>query len=339
MKLLKRILLIGLGWSVLFAVSGCQMPPVAETVQRGSTIVVPLNNYQAIASTIGFGGSQVSDPQRGELQYFLVDPSVTANPPDLDDSSISFKIRPRGSGVAATAPASESYRDGIQLSTSSTLSPLQVISVLDIPLDAPPGKRVLWVRHLKPDGTTEAPAEVGDIWILPQSVSFSENGTNYTVVGTSTPFTSWGGQISSAHLQSAVPDPVVMIPLPTPVYAAEILVTMANATDATLVDAVLPFGSGLRKEPLVNVSSSPPYFVVNLVSNSASGLDELDLVVHLNGSTPIDPDPAHSGSTQNMFVTFEKAWDQDGNTILDSAGLPLYDGKRLAALNITPSVR
>lgn len=339
MKHGQRLLQLALGTALIMSLTACGGLPVSQTVQRGSTIVVPLNNYQAIATTIGFGGSQVSDPQRGELQYFLVDPSVTADPPDLDDTSISFEIRPRGSGIAATAPASESYRDGVVVSSSSTLSPLQVISVLDIPLNAPPGKRVLWVRHLKPDGSTEAPAKVGDIWILPQSVSFSENGTNYTVVGTSTPFTSWGGQISSAHLQSAVPDPVVMIPLPTPVYAAELFVWMANATDATVVDAVLPFGSGLRKEPLVNVIGTAPNFTVNLVSNSPSGLDEIDLVVHLNGSTPIDPDPAH-GTAQNMHVTFLKAWDQDGNTIVDPAtGLPLYDGKPLAALSITPSVR
>lgn len=337
----QRLLQLVLGTALVVSLTACAGLPVSQTVQRGSTIVVPLANYLATNPMIGYGGSQISDPQRGEMQFFLVDPAVTASPPNLDDTSISFPIRPRGSWAAASAPADSSFRTGAPLPSGGSIPPVQVVSILDIPQNAPPGHRVLWVRHLKPDGTTETPKKIGDIWILPSSVSFSENGTSYTVDGTSTPFKGFGQTLTTQELQSAVPDPTAVIKLPTSVYAVTFTAWIGNSTAgyADVVDAVSSSFSGLRSQPLVKVTQPylpgyPMIYKVEIAATDPAGFDEIDLVFRLNGSTPIDP-------ATDVYVEFTHAWDQDGNTILDQNGAPLYDNKFLTdpSLNITPSVR
>jgi hypothetical protein len=184
------------GYLALAFTAGCASYPVPLSAQAGSTMVVPLTATGGGGNTvIGFGGFSHTDYQRGTMVYQLDGPG-------------GFELRTRFT-IAAEPHAST------RMASIGTLwgDHPEILSVVDIPPEAPEGTHSLHVIRRLPDGTEfPGPAYSPQIKILPNSIDV--NGGAETVVGAYTPsaMANCTSSCGWAHLTSdAIPRPRIRI--------------------------------------------------------------------------------------------------------------------------------
>jgi hypothetical protein len=196
--------------------AACQGKIVPLSAQAGSTVFVPLQGTLD-PNAVGYGGTEVVDYQRGELIYQLDGPG-------------GFELTTRATGSALPWP-------GAPLATGYLgANPAQVLSLVDIPANAPLGTHDLHlVRRRIENGVPvdyPGPDYNGQITILPNEIVVPlPGGGNETVTGMPTPFQAWvcTGNCSFVDIgpdfQIVVPDPELRIQLSQDVWAVELEIT------------------------------------------------------------------------------------------------------------------
>ena len=301
-----------LGLAAAVSLVGCLGSPIGMTAQRGSTIMVPVHNENLgsnLGIPVGYGGTEVTDVQRGELQFYLDDPS---NP-----------LVTRASTAVAAAPASEYGR------MISGRHPLQIVSIVDIPSTAPLGSHALLGRIMPPSGVPSGTIYVSSIEIIDSPVTFDDGGTPVTVVGKPSPFSSLGVAIGAADLQKAVPDPMMIIDLTEPdagvvgVAAVEMQVTMGSPIP-TILDVIQPAETAIENRALVWWTETVPG-VIDIRAVSQTGtFDSLAIVFQPSGGVPF----TSTNSGPPYFFDFPlpvifAAFDEAGQPIPTIAGQPV----------------
>jgi hypothetical protein len=161
--------------SFVIAISfGCQGQIAPLSAQAGSTIVIPVSGDPNIVP-MGYGGTEGEDYQRGTLVYQLDEPG-------------GFELVTRASSAVAPVPNTTA--------TVEFFAPKrQVVSVVDIPTNAPLGSHTLHVKRRRIESGSPVdytgPEYNGEITILPNEVEFDVGGTPETSVGAPTPSLVW----------------------------------------------------------------------------------------------------------------------------------------------------
>jgi hypothetical protein len=183
--------------------AACALNPIAQTAQRGSTIVIPLGGTDVATA---FGGTEVSDPVRGQMVYYL-----------QDSGGPIFELTTRASSLAAPHPASPHGR-------FSAIGAYQMLSVVDIPQTAPFGAHPLYARRRVDGGWVGNPIHVGQLEILPSTVTWTDSvtGSTYNVTGKST--------YLPGSVQSVVPDPQILVTFAGAAYAATVSIGQNSGT-------------------------------------------------------------------------------------------------------------
>lgn len=192
----------------------CQGQVTPLSAQAGSTILIPIGGtYSSNTSpdTMGFGGDEYTDYQRGELVYMLGGPGGV----ELDT---------RATVALPSHPNSVDSTSGI----FGSLSSVQYASVVDIPTTAPTGEHTLHVvRRVIRNGQTmdqTGPTYNGTITILPNQIT---QGVPVPVVGERTDIARWDPFKSSwldesGKVPQLVPRPEIRIGLDREVWALEL---------------------------------------------------------------------------------------------------------------------
>jgi hypothetical protein len=175
-----------------FLGAACALRPIPITAQRGSTIVVPLGGADVATA---FGGTEVSDPQRGEMVYYL-----------QDSGGPVIELTTRASSLVASHPAAPWTRN------APMAIPYQMLSVVDIPQSAPYGAHPLYARRRLDGNWMGSAISMGPIEILPSTVTWTDGGVTYNVTGKST--------YLPGYTPDVVPDPQIVVGLGTTAYAA-----------------------------------------------------------------------------------------------------------------------
>ncbi len=164
----RRALVALLSAVLIGGLTACSGSPIANSVQQGGTIVLPLVTGATLPLTDdvlvpAFGGSQVTDSQHGKLSIWLRNSST----------GVWVGALPTRLTIAASMPV-ESLLARDQASWGR-----QLLLIADVPVNAPLGEFDVAVRRINPDdvmlGNTLQPF-YKTIKILPGSISFT--GTN-----------------------------------------------------------------------------------------------------------------------------------------------------------------
>lgn len=288
---------------VLPGLMACQGQLAPLSAQRGSTIVIPLEGVQLLTSQererVGYGGREVSDPQRGELRYRLDGPG-------------GFELVTLGSSRV------QSHAGNAQL-----------VSLVEIPPDAPLGSHEIYVAHRRFDPATgdvveqPGPDYNGALQILPEAITVDlPGGGTELIEGQPTPleFYSPGEEkwvALGGIVQNAAPDVEVRVKLqslatdPIPIHAARVLVTVEESV-AELTDArdATPFTHHPATVWMSDEGASGG-LRSHLVSAVSGGRDirQIALPFQLVDSGAALLDPA------DVVVSVEKAWDEEGTEI------------------------
>lgn len=284
-----------LGALAVVACVACQGQVVSKTAQRGSTIMIPVADSRS--ASIGYGGTQVGDPQRGRLEYRL-------------DSTTGPALVTRGSGVVVSHHMSRNAFEFFPLE--------QVFSVVDIPVDAPLGTHSLYVRHIYTDPTTgleveaAGPSYPGQITIIDEDVTISLPGGGTQVVsGEPTPFEYWGCSPScswkpalQAWLDGAIPAPTIQIALDQAVSAAELTLLYPDGR-IDLLHALEGRGSQVQRAA-VNMNDDG----VGTASLSVIGTGAP--FQYVNVLFALDTGQTIPLVASDVAVSVDRAWDADG---------------------------
>lgn len=290
---------------------GCVGYPVPLSAQAGSTIAIPIaagGGGSAVAPPIGYGGKAYTDYERGKMVYQL-------------DGAGGFELDTRV--TVAVTPHSSSAMAG---SGSGNGSPPEIISIVDIPADAPEGTHSLYVIRRMPDGTEfPGPSYDPEIEILPHSIDLTDGET---IVGAVTPSALANCSMNcgfSQFIDDVVPRPRIRLNLNgngSTIGAFELdlsypasVIDIVDAYEETNVN-VTPInktstvwlqddGAGLAH---VSGVAHPDY--------TGSGVQRIVEVVFTldNGNAPLDL-VADPGAVQASLV----AYDMDGNQISGAA--------------------
>jgi len=267
---------------------GCRGGPVSMTAQRGSSILVAVDSSPSMSGDfpkVGYGTPDKPDVQRGRLDFFLDSPS---NPLTLRSTTL---VAP-----APSSPIARSTTDFYDLH-----HPNQVTSLLDIPETAPLGEHILKVRHVPyvPPGQTESPGvtrAIGNLWVLPATLTFTDGGTTYSVDGTPTPVSTHGLPLYDSELERTIPDPQLIIPLPETeetAYAVELLVafptSLAEITDAGefRTDRTTDLAWGTIATCATNCWGGS--HTIKVVAIHDSGIQHVSIAFRLTGTTALNP--------------------------------------------------
>jgi hypothetical protein len=173
---------------------GCQGKIVPLSAQAGSTVLIPLGEPN---ENTGYGGTLAPDYQRGELVYRLGGPTG----PELVTRA-----------TAAVAPVPNSN------ASFGLSSKRQVISLVDIPANAPVGTHTLDIvrRRVESGVPVDYPGPVyhGELTILPHELEFEVNGNPEEVVGEPTPFQRWNCTGNPPTCSFANFNPAGALPMP-----------------------------------------------------------------------------------------------------------------------------
>ncbi|HVN38212.1 MAG TPA: hypothetical protein VMW19_08595 [Myxococcota bacterium] len=281
---------------VLAGALACTMNPLPLSAQAGSTILVPIEFQQA---TLGFGGTQLADPQRGVLVYSL------DSPPGRNV----FELQTRFTLLAEHDPRSANARDAV------TSGRAPAISVVDIPANAPVGRHSLFVvrrdatgDHPVYDDQNLASLPILSIEILPQTLG--------SIAGQSSPIDVWdpmaGAFVSkTSKIEELAPQPMLEISFdegstgPRHLHAVELLVGYPESV--INVTRVLP-PDGLRNASLWFRSIAPG--VIRVEAAAGDPFDRIRLAFQLDSpGTTLDPN--------DVVVLISKKGDRNG------ADLPL----------------
>ncbi len=293
LKLLPCLLLLTGG------LAACQGRIAPLSAQQGSTILIPLDGESGLTPAergrVGYGGSKVSDPQRGELVYRLDGPS-------------GFELVTLGS-----------------TRVKADVVGVQLVSLVEIPIDAPLGSHDLFVAHRRFDPATGSVVEQpgpdyhGQLSILPSAISVSlPGGGSELIEGRPTPLEAFADiangwvTIAPTWLQPVVPKPELRIALSadTPIWAVEGTVVVRAAV-AELVDIRDASSSG---SPAVvwlkdlGVSWSYHGYVGSAAGTSAA-ISSLAFPFTLVDANAALLDPA------SVITADFGAWDREGNPI------------------------
>lgn len=282
-----------LGIALVAAVgAGCASYPVPLSAQAGSTIVIPLVATGAGNTVVvGFGGFSYTDHQRGTMVYQLDGPGGF----ELE-TRFSIAAEPHGASVIAGGGAAFG-------------NPPQILSVVDIPEDAPEGTHTLHVIRRLPSGE-EFPGPTYDpvIKILPHSVDTTDQSE--TIVGDYTPsaLANCTLQCGWAHLtDDGVPRPRLRISI-----AGAGSQIGAFEMDVSYPDAVIDVVDALD---VANKNFKPANDTGTIwIDDDGAGLAHVAAFAH--------PDAAGFGlNTWNVEVVF--VLDNGGAQILDLAQDPV----------------
>jgi hypothetical protein len=281
----------------LAAAAGCSNQPLPLSAQAGSTIVIPIDPQPP--ASLGYGGTELADPQRGSLVYVLCegDPGPPVPLPVCDPPG-DCELTTRFSLLAEHDPRSANARDAVIGARA------QAFSVVDIPSDAPPGEHALCVVRRDAQGI-DHPVELvaPSAWeptftlrILPASVPVDGEPP---VVGAPNPSEVWSWFSQSwvpkqDALPQLAPEPTLDIrfvespgsEVPVPLHAVDLVVVYPeNVIDA--VRAVPP--TGLRNASFWIQPIAPGWIRIRGAAGDA--FDELGLVFRLNApATPLEVD-------------------------------------------------
>jgi hypothetical protein len=269
------------------AMIACTGHPVPLSAQAGSTILIPLRGVTD-GTIIGYGGSLVTDYQRGELVFRL-------------DGPTGPELITRGTSVVAAAQTTRGARQG------TIAGSLQVVAMVDIPADAPEGTHTLHVsrRRIEAGSPVEYsfPAYPAEIQILPNEVTAGSE----TVIGMETPLEAYvfGWTDESHVLPEVTPDPQLRFAISPAVFALEMTVTYP-ASVANVIDVVEP--ALARANNLASVWFSEPVPGTVHIKAVAQTLqfNRVALVFALDDGAAAILDP------NAVTVTIDKAFNQSG---------------------------
>lgn len=290
---------------------GCMGKVLSQSVQAGSTVAIPLAGQgpdlfagsTAQLGPVGFGGSAVDDPQRGQLVY------------QLETGSGLVNLTTRGTTVV-TGHAGSGVGRGEAFFVN------QIVSIVDIPDDAPHGTHPIRVLHEYTDPatgnvvTSELDYE-GELSVLPHEVSVSTSTGPELVTGGPTPLENWlcgsGGCSfqSVPQVQAAVPDPAVRLTLDTAVWGVELEVTYPSGVIDVLDAYETPLGK-VNDRATTWVTDDGSGTLTLSAAATQSSFDNLSVAFGLDDPQNAILDPA------NVSVSVVRAWDQDGNEITSS---------------------
>ena len=313
-----RPVLLLVGALALLAIAGCMGNPIPLSAQAGSTIVVPYSSSDfdvfEFVDPVGFGGTEVEDPQRGTLVLQL-------------DSFGGFELTTR-LGLNAAAPVEAPVGAGAAGWGS------QLLLVVDIPTDAPLGTHDLVLVNRRVEGGVPVDTQItpspGAIRILPTVV----DAGGELVTGAATPgqFFSPGagflplkdfvdldgdGELDN-FFENAVPEPSFGVQVSTPTgqvppgsaprliaYASVDVTYPAGVIDIERVVATYP-NDGLvwfEDDQLGNLT----VYGLSLKKRGATGLGPFRVVFSLD-----DPDAALL-DLASVGATLDTARDQFGD--------------------------
>lgn len=277
---------------------GCQGRIAPLAAQQGSTVVIPLNAEGEVPE-FGYGGTVAEDYQRGTLIYRLGGPTG----PELVT---------RASGQALLPPNAKHQ--------SIPFFPRrQIVSVVDIPDDAPLGTHTIDVVRRRLEGGTPVdypgPSYAGELTILPEEITFTVNGSPQTVTGAPTPFENYvcllgscGWSDATQGIRNALPLPELRIRLSAAVSALELEVQYP--TDVIEVfDLYEPPGEPLVHPARVWYSESPAGSL-----QIGAVADVLPLQTIALAFSLVDGE-AEILDAEDVTVTVVGAWDEDGDPL------------------------
>lgn len=299
---------------------GCMGKVLPQSAQAGSTVVIPLGGQATaglpgvVLDPVGFGGTDVDDPQRGELVYTL---QTGSGPVELETRASTLIIGHPGSGV----------------SRGATLVSKQIVSIVDVPTALPDGTpmplgthEIDVVRRYTDPATgnlveSSVPYE-GELSVLPESIDVSTPNGMETITASSTPFESWQcnlngncsfDSVTDQNLQSGIPDPAIRVKLDSAVWAAKLEVTYPSG----VIDVEDVYETVLDQINRRATTWFQDDEAGTLVLNAAAtdhAFDNVSVVFKLDDPNNAILDPA------NVSVSVVRAWDQDGNEITSSVG-------------------
>lgn len=290
---------------VQLVLTACSGPIAPLSAQKGATIVIPIAGsiiYEL--GQIGFGGSDVTDHQRGTLVYKVGGPSG----PELET---------RGSTLLYPSFNSKMGQLGDPVALA------QVVSVVDIPdtPSIPTGIQSLHVvrRHQGVDHPVTS-VNAGEIAILPHEVDI---GGGVVVSGVPTPLAFAFGanfiDIPAGSISNVIPRPQIRVLLlggsaNAPVYAAEFEIAFpASVIDVTDVAESLATGNAINQRATTWWhESSPGVLVVSMVSKHRIRGFSISFILD-DGETAI-LDPAH------VSVQASRGWDANGAPLTPALG-------------------
>lgn len=304
-----RLLLVA---SLAFTVAtGCMGRVAPLSAQKGSTVLIPLGAHEVLAGQVGYGGSDVADPQRGELVW------------SLETSTGPVELTTRASGVAAmhtTAP----WADGGSALTAQVVSLVDLENQVD---DIPVGTYDLSVVHRYQDPVTSQMVEdplnyFGELSVLPEQIEvIRDDATMETITGAPTTF-EWlvdamGSSVplTQQQLDGATPAPVVVVSLGQDVWAAEVDVSYPGGV-IEIESAVHAMNPVANHGALVHVSDDPGAQQTRVSAVASSGaLGRLWIRFSLDDPQAAILDPA------DITVQVVDAWDENGAPMSASASV------------------
>jgi hypothetical protein len=279
-----------------FVVSiGCQGRIAPLAAQQGSTVLIPLND-EGSAAPVGYGGTLAEDYQRGTLVYRLDGP---AGP----------ELVTRATGQALPPPSAP-------LARQSFAPKRQVVSLVDIPANAPLGTHTLHVVRERLEGGVPVeypgPDYEGEITILPETLVVDAPGGPEVVTGAPTPFEkfaclfgncAWSD--ATAHVRDAIPLPELRIAVSGDVAALELEIVYPTAVIA-VQDLYEPPGQRVSHLARVWYAESPPGVLRVGAVAGAAPFSTLALAFSLVDGPAAILDPA------DVTVSVVGAWSESG---------------------------
>lgn len=302
-------------WSLVAAATlfACQGPVSSLSVQAGASIAIPVGTLQAVEQgLIGYGGVFGEDPQRGQMVFRL-------------DSPDGFPLVTRLTVSTQAAASSSLARIGLNLGAFFSVAPMQVVSLVDVPADAPTGTHGLYVARERLVGgqiQSEPLPYAGAIRILPNeiSVDLSGGGTEL-IVGEPTPLAAsllglGSNFVSVAPLgpsfgPSIIPKPELILSLDRKVHSAELVLTYPAST-IDVLDAYEPVSVGDRANHRALVWFDDAEGTLRIsAANGGAPFDRIAVAFDLDDPAVAILDPA------TVSVVVQSAADADGVPLAD----------------------
>lgn len=293
---------------VALAALGCTGKVLPLSAQAGSTVAIPLGGARDLGP-VGFGGADVSDPQRGEIVYRLDAP---AGPVELVTRASTALGGHAGAGVA---------RSGGLL--------YQVVSLVDVPSDAPLGTHPVDVLHRRRDPATGARLETpipyeGELSVLPAAIEVAGPAGTETIAGAPTPFEAWicnaatgtcdWQRLFAALVSSAVPDPALRLALDAAVWAVELEVTYPQDVIDVVDVYETPLARVNRRATVWHADDGAGRVVLSAAA-SVAAFRSLSVAFALDDPAAALLDPAE------VSVRVLRAWDRDGREVAVGASV------------------
>jgi hypothetical protein len=266
------------------SLTGCMAQIAPLSAQAGSSIVIPLNG--SANATVGYGGTEIADPQRGQMRYTL-------------------KATPAGDVHLVTRASTRLLPHPGADVARGTLPVTQILSLVDIPSSVAAGTYQIDAALIPPAGAPAVSWDYeGALTVLPNVVG--------TSTGTPTPFTMYscliGCGFNANNGALATPLPEVVIVLSDWVWAADVTIEYPAAT----IDFVEAYEgtvmSHINNRALVWAEDDASGGVLQVHAAAVTdSFYRLLMVFDLAGATILNP--------ALVDVTVNAAWDEDGDPI------------------------